>query len=218
MLFKCYYAVLYLFWFILPWPVVTACTVLRDYSPNIYTVRQTVASRMHQLLKRHWKTLASINKCARKSMKLVVTIRLSDLKRKLKILKSMYLCFFKLQQKKGEADKLSFSRIRYFSPFKKDEQSCLTWSQINVNHKIDFLMRISAPVAFKTWRGQACIVDIIYHSPSWLKYGERYPPKTWWGPVSMSPYSCSKITKTRIQISLKNSNGIFLNISHQIMV
>ena len=28
MLFKCYYAVLYLFWVILPWPVVTALTVL----------------------------------------------------------------------------------------------------------------------------------------------------------------------------------------------
>ena len=66
-------------------------------------------------------------------MKLVVTIRLSDLKRKLKILKSMYLCF-KLQQKKGEADKLSLGTV-IFPPFKKDEQSC----QINVNHKIDFL-------------------------------------------------------------------------------
>ena len=50
---------------------------------------QTVASQMYQLLKRHSKPLASINKCVRKSMKLVVTIRLSGLKRKLKILESM---------------------------------------------------------------------------------------------------------------------------------
>ena len=81
-------------------------------SPRIKP-HQTVASRMHQLLKRHSKPLASINKCVRKSMKLVVTIRLSDLKRKLKILKSMYV--LSVQQKKGGVDKLSFRRNRYFS-------------------------------------------------------------------------------------------------------
>ena len=35
MLFKCYYAVLYLFWVILPWPVVTAFTVLFSTGRNL---------------------------------------------------------------------------------------------------------------------------------------------------------------------------------------
>ena len=30
-MFKCYYAVLYLFWVILPWSVLTACTVLNVF-------------------------------------------------------------------------------------------------------------------------------------------------------------------------------------------
>ena len=36
MLFKCYHAVLYLFWVIIRWPVLTGSIVLRSYCPDIY--------------------------------------------------------------------------------------------------------------------------------------------------------------------------------------